>query len=256
MSTSAGPDYTYVGSELELFGAAHRWKRYLRQQIRPYLKGRVLEVGAGLGATARALSGASETEWVCLEPDPALASQVDGKIRARELPAHCRSVVGTTATCADLAPFDTVLYVDVLEHIQDDRSELARACALLAEGGHLIVLAPAHQWLYTPFDRAIGHHRRYSRRALTGLDVPGLRLGDWRYLDSAGLLASVGNRVFLRSPMPTPGQIRFWDSVLVRISQFLDPVTRYRAGKSVMVVWEKAASRPPLPPFPRASRQG
>ena len=241
MSTSGKPDYTYAGSELQLFGAATRWKRYLRQQIGPYLKGRVLEVGAGLGTTARALSGSSETEWVCLEPDPQLASHVDEKVRARELPGHCRSVVGTTETCVDLGRFEAILYVDVLEHIENDRAELWRASGLLSEGGHLIVLAPAHQWLFTPFDQAIGHYRRYSRRALTGLDVPGLRVRTSRYLDSTGLLASAANRLFLRSSMPSPRQIRFWDNVLVRMSRALDPLLGYRVGKSVLAVWQKNA---------------
>ena len=239
MFTRGNPDYTYVGSELQLFGAATRWKRYLRQQIGPYLKGRVLEVGAGLGTTARALSGLLETEWVCLEPDPQLASRVEEKVRARELPAHCKAVVGTTETCVDFGRFDAILYVDVLEHIEDDRAEVVRASGLLSAGGHLIVLAPAHQWLFTPFDQAIGHHRRYNRRALTSLTVSGLRMRTWRYLDSTGLLASAGNRFFLRSPMPSPGQIRFWDNVLVRMSRVLDPLLGYRVGKSVLIVWQK-----------------
>lgn len=239
MSTRGKPDYTYVGAELQLFGAATRWKRYLRQQIGPYLKGRVLEVGAGLGTTARALSGLLETEWVCLEPDPQLASRVEEKVRTRELPDHCKAVVGTTETCVDLGRFDAVLYVDVLEHIEDDRAELVRASGLMSAGGHLIVLAPAHQWLFTPFDQAVGHHRRYNLRALTNLTVPGLRVRTSRYLDSTGLLASAGNRLFLRSPMPSPGHIRFWDNVLVRISRVLDPLLGYRVGKSVLLVWQK-----------------
>lgn len=239
MSTSGKPDFTYVGSELQLFAAATRWKRYLRHQIGPYLKGRVLEVGAGLGTTARALSGGHEEEWVCLEPDPELASQVEAKVHTGELPSHCRSVVGTIAACDDLGSFDAILYVDVLEHIAEDYDELTRASRLLLKGGQLVVLAPAHQWLFTSFDRAIGHHRRYSRRALTGLDVPGLRVRTSRYLDSVGLLASAGNRLFLRSAMPSPSQIRFWDSVLVRFSRVLDPLVGYHVGKSVLVVWQK-----------------
>lgn len=239
MSTSGHPDFTYVGSELELFAAATRWKRYLAEQIGPYLNGRVLEVGAGLGMTARALAGGAETEWVCLEPDPALAAQIEEDIRSGGLPAHCKPVVGTTETCAGQGPFDAILYVDVLEHIEADRAEIARASALLSDGGHLIVLAPAHQWLFTPFDEAIGHYRRYSRSALVGLTVPGLCVRASRYLDATGLLASAGNRLLLRSPMPTAGQIRFWDSVLVRLSRVVDPLLAYRVGKSVLVVWKK-----------------
>ena len=101
------------------------------------------------------------------------------------------------------------------------------------------MLAPAHQWLFTAFDQAIGHSRRYTRRALVTARLPRVRVRTARYLDSAGLLASTGNRLFLRSSMPTPRQIRFWDNVLVRTSRLLDPVLAYRMGKSVLVVWEK-----------------
>ena len=76
---------------------------------------------------------------------------------------RCPSLA-VSGTCAVLnrvrAPaderFDTILYIDVLEHIDDDLGELARSATHLRPGGHLIVLAPAHQALYSPFDKAIG----------------------------------------------------------------------------------------------------
>jgi hypothetical protein len=59
------------------------------------------------------------------------------------------------------------------------------------------------------------------------------------YLDSAGLLASLGNRLFLSQSMPGPGQIAFWDKVLVRCSRVVDPLLCYSLGKSVLCVWER-----------------
>ena len=68
-----------------------------------------------------------------------------------------------------------MLYIDVLEHIEHDLDELARAASHLAPGGHLVVLAPAHQALFSDFDRAIGHYRRYNRAGLQKLAPAGLR---------------------------------------------------------------------------------
>ena len=75
----------------------------------------------------------------------AMASSVAARRAVRQLPAPCQDVVGTLAE-ADLPRFDSVIYIDVLEHIEDDRAELAAAASHLHLGGHLVVLSPAYQF--------------------------------------------------------------------------------------------------------------
>lgn len=234
MATEA---FSYVGSELELFARAVRWKRYYRSLLAPRLGAEILEVGAGIGETAAHLCSDRQTRWVCLEPDPEQAALVRAKIESGGLPAQCSSAVGTLADVDRAERFDSVLYVDVLEHIEDDRSELARAAEHLRPGGSLVVLSPAHQWLFSEFDRAVGHFRRYSRSELLDLTPAGLRVEACYYLDSCGLFASIGNRYVLRKGMPTASAIAFWDGVLVRASTRLDPLLRYGFGKTVVAVW-------------------
>ena len=106
-------------------------------------------------------------------------------------------------------------------------------------GGYLVVLSPAHPFLYTPFDQAIGHYRRYTRDSLLALNPPGLEVAQMRYLDSAGMLASLGNRLVLKQSMPTRRQIAFWDKFLVRVSTVSDSLLGFRLGKSVLGVWRK-----------------
>jgi SAM-dependent methyltransferase len=231
---------TYAGSELDLFAKATNWKGYFRDQVAPYLGEDVLEVGAGLGGTTRVLCRGQERRWTCLEPDPSLATRLEAEILSGSLPPCCRVLVGTLDGFDGPETFDTILYIDVLEHIEDDRAEVARAAQHLRAGGHLIALSPAHQWLFTPFDRAIGHHRRYSRAGFGSLAGKGLEQVRLAYLDSIGLFASLANKLILRSAMPSPSQIAFWDRVLVRMSRFVDPVLGYSAGKSVLAVWRKA----------------
>jgi 2-polyprenyl-3-methyl-5-hydroxy-6-metoxy-1,4-benzoquinol methylase len=81
-------------------------------------------------------------------------------------------VNGTIAALESTGPFDTIIYLDVLEHIADDRAELACAARLLSPQGCVIVLSPAHQFLFSPFDQAVGHYRRYSRATLRDLTPP------------------------------------------------------------------------------------
>lgn len=229
--------FQYAGKELEVFAHAVNWKAYLRDAMGPFIAGDVLEVGAGIGATMRALRHGGEHSWTCLEPDPAMA----GELR-RQTAAETRQTAVVTGTIADFAPdarFDTILYVDVLEHIEDDAGEVRGAAARLRAGGHLIVMSPAHQFLYSPFDAEIGHCRRYNAAGLRRLTPPETALVSLRYLDATGLLLSAANRLLLRSRMPTLAQVLMWDRRFVPISRRLDPLLGHAFGKSILAVWRR-----------------
>ena len=219
-----------MGSELALFEKARNWKTYWRSVVAPFVHGAVLEAGAGIGANTRLLRELPHSRWTALEPDAALSAQIEG---ADEV------LTGTLDDLPNERRFDTILYIDVLEHIQDDRAELKHAAAHLNDGGHVIVLSPAHNFLFTPFDSSIGHFRRYSRESLRQAAPPELALRTLIYLDSAGMLASLGNRLLLRRSMPTEKQILTWDRVLVPLSRALDPIFAGRVGKSVVGVWSQ-----------------
>jgi SAM-dependent methyltransferase len=225
----------YVGTELELFAEAKNWKAYFTRSIAPWVRGDVLEVGAGIGTNTSELYGPAVRSWLCLEPDASLAAQAETVTAA--LP-HAAVVVGTTVSAAErLGRYDSVLYVDVLEHIEDDEDELRRATRLLRPGGHLVVLCPAHQALYSELDRAVGHFRRYDARSLVACGPSSLTLEKVFYLDSVGMLASFANRAVLKTSQPSLGQIKVWDRVLVPLSRLFDPFTGRRLGKTVIAVW-------------------
>jgi SAM-dependent methyltransferase len=231
---------TYIGSELSLFQQAHNWKAYLRSQIDEYVRGDVLEVGAGVGATTSALAGPAARAWLCVEPDAHLAAQIKPVLAELPAPRRFDVLVGDVDDLPLARRFDCVLYIDVLEHIERDRDELARVAHKLAPGGHLIVMSPAHAFLMSQFDHAIGHYRRYDKHSLVEVSPPGLELCVLRYLDSCGLLASLANRLLLRQALPTEAQIAIWDRRMVPISRRLDPWLSYRLGKSILAVWRRA----------------
>ena len=222
-------EFAYAGSELEIFEKAVHWKRYFARHMAPYIRGDVLEAGAGIGANLKIFAHLDFRRWTCLEPDRELAERLPGGTRYE-------TVVGTLQDLPGRR-FDAILYIDVLEHIEDDRAELRRAAAHLNPGGAVIVLSPAHQWLFTPFDAAIGHFRRYSKRSLAAAGPPELSREKLIYLDAVGMAASAANRLFLKSAMPTNAQIQTWDRLMVPLSRFLDPLLGYQVGKSVLGVW-------------------
>lgn len=233
-------DFSYIGSELDVFALASNWKAYYRGRVEKYLGAEVLEVGAGIGSTTAVLCRGRHSRWVCLEPDPAQAAQIAGRIERGQLPACCEARVGTTSDLPEGERFDSVIYIDVLEHIEHDKQEARAAAGRLKAGGHLVVLAPAHQGLYTAFDAQVGHFRRYTKATLTEAVPAELKPRELFYMDSVGAAASACNRYFLKSGTPTRGQILFWDRAMVPLSRLLDPVLGYRLGKSLVGVWQKA----------------
>jgi SAM-dependent methyltransferase len=240
MSMPDNRDFAYVGTELDVFALATNWKRYWAQAIRRYLGPSVLDVGAGKGATARLLAGAAGQHWLALEPDAELADCIRRDVAAGDIAGNCEVKVGTLDTLSPDQQFDTILYIDVLEHIEADRDELMRAARYLKPTGRIVVLSPAHNWLYTPFDKALGHFRRYSEDSLRAATPTGLVAERVFYLDSVGMLASLGNRLILNSAHPNAKQIRLWDRWMVPISRLIDPLIGNRLGKSIVGVWRLA----------------
>jgi SAM-dependent methyltransferase len=229
----------YIGNELEVFSHARNWKSYFGSRIKPYVKGRVLEVGAGLGGTTAVLCDGTQSEWICLEPDPALYEQLGKKLDDGELPACCSGIKGITTDLPTDRKFDAILYIDVIEHIEKDNDELRTASSLLADNGHLIVLVPAHQFVYSPFDKAIGHYRRYNKKMLRAAAPADLTLERLFYLDSTGLMASVVNKLFLKQSYPTLKQIVMWDRKLIPLSRIFDPLIGFQTGKALIAIWKK-----------------
>ena len=236
-------DFTYVGSELELFAAVHNWKSYWSGRIRPYITGDVVEVGAGIGSNTRFLDPGGEGRWVCLEPDSRLLAKLTENLEQTASRRKHEAVCGTLQSLDASQKFDTIIYIDVLEHIENDREELESAASRLRPGGRVIVLSPAHQRLFTPFDAAIGHFRRYNRSMLRSISPPQLRVEQMVYLDSAGLVLSTANLLFLRQSMPTKTQLRFWDQCVVPISRVLDRCLLGSVGKSIVGIWRRDKGR-------------
>jgi len=231
----------YPGSELALFAEARHWKRYVATLLSPFIGDRILEVGAGLGSNIPYLHHAGIRDWLSLEPDPDMARHLADRVGRGELPANCRVIADGTGALDPDARFATVLYLDVLEHIEDDRAELARAARYLDERGALIVLSPAHPFLFSPFDAAIGHYRRYTKTSLIAAAPSDLALISCRLVDSVGFFASLANRLMLKQAQPTPREIALWDSWMVPLSRAIDPATGFYFGKSVLAIWKQSA---------------
>jgi SAM-dependent methyltransferase len=196
---------------------ADAYNTWLFDRARPYLGRRVLDAGAGIGTfTALAAEG---REVVAVEPDPEqlplLRERFDGRPDVE--------VVAGTIDDVDGA-FDSILCLNVLEHIRDDRGALGRFHALLAPGGTLLLLVPAHPALWGGNDRVVQHERRYTKAVLRRrLEEVGLTVADLRYVNPVGAVGwFVSIRLFGREQVPE-GPLKLYNS-LVPALRLLDKV--------------------------------
>lgn len=229
----------YIGNELELFKHAHNWKKYYAKFFKHLLKGDVLEVGAGIGETTHFLCDGTQKSWVCIEPDNELTKEILLKKDQGYLPSFIEVKTSTLEGIEPGRKFDAIIYIDVIEHIEYDAQELQKAGTYLKPGGHLIILVPAHNFLFSKFDKSIGHFRRYNKRMLVEAVPKELKKIDLRYLDAVGLSASLANKWFLKQDYPELKQVKFWDNYLVPASKIMDSLTFFSLGKTVVGIWQK-----------------
>ena len=227
-------DFAYSGNELEDFREAKRWKRYFSSRINTAIGKQefLLEVGAGLGANAEFLAKNADY-YLGVEPD---SKQVES---AKELYPDQNFKVGFLDDF--VRPPNTrlcLVYIDVFEHIYDDLAEMKKIENILNPGETLVLLVPAHRRLFSSFDLAVGHFRRYERADFWELSGAAFKVKKLEELDCLGFFLSLLSQKLRPNKLPSRGNIRLWDR-LIPISRKLDFVTKRRLGKSILCIMER-----------------
>lgn len=184
----------------------NRLDAWIFRQLETFTGQRVLEIGCGVGNMAPYLRGRAEVFGIDVSEEAVAA------YRSAGFPA--RVCDATSEGVLDLGRFDTVLSVNVLEHIEDDRKCLDRCYTVLEPGGTIILVVPAHQFLYGTMDRPIGHWRRYGVRDLSQkLTEAGFEVVQARTINPLGALGWYVNGRILRRNVPPVGQLRLFNAM-------------------------------------------
>ena len=201
---AAGQDET-----LRRMRLAENYNAWLFERARPFVGRRILDAGAGIGTFTEQLAAHADLV-VAAETDPRFVSVLRERFATR---ANVR-VEARDATAVD-ERFDTVICFNVLEHIRDEAAALAGFRDLLDPGGRLLLLVPAHPFLYGGIDRTVEHERRYTRAGLQqSLSAAGFELDVLRHVNPVGALGwLVSGRILRRDQIPT-GPLRFYDRLI------------------------------------------
>jgi glycosyltransferase involved in cell wall biosynthesis len=234
-------------------GAGH-YNSWLFEQCEPYLGKRVLEMGSGVGNITGFL----------LDRERLLATDVsDGHLR--ELEREFGGFPNVRVTRLDFNDdrsvqaiarsenVDTVLSMNVLEHIEHDRRALEGSFEVLEKGGRLVLLVPAHSALYSDMDRNIEHFRRYDLRALrTMVEEVGFKVLHQRHLNVLGAIGWFVNGRILRRQLIPSRQLRIFDFAIKLLA--LEKLFPPPFGLSILLVAEKPGLAAPRPARTEALR--
>jgi len=230
----------------DLAGAT-RYYAWIFDTIAPALGRSVLDIGGGYGSHLEPVI-ASGRSVISLELSSDAVQGMRERYRAHpNFQALCGDFQSPeTRRQLDDLDFDTILCLNVLEHIQDDQGALKHMRSLLSRrGGKLILQLPAHAWLYGKLDALAGHHRRYTSTEIAShLEKAGFQGVEARYFNRFGVLPWFINGRILKprriDAASVGAQVRIFDRYLVPLARFLEKILVLPMGQSLFVVAETA----------------
>lgn len=227
--------FQYSGTELDAVANAKNYYKWIVERFAPFLGRRVVEVGAGIGTFAEFIIGSPGVEsLLCVEPAenvfPVLAERFSSDTRIRTIHASIDQLDVVDAA-------DSLVAVNVLEHVEDDEAFLRAAARIVVPGGHLLLFVPAHQFLYGSLDAAFDHYRRYSKAGLSSV----VSRAGWESVrisnvNIAGILPWLIAGKILRNTTLGHRQMRIFDRLVVPVMKRVESVREPFIGQSLLAV--------------------
>ena len=234
MTGAAGS--AYIIEDQRRMSRARNYFDWQARLILPELGRRVVEFGCGIGNFTARLAACEAI--VAVDADAACVDIL--KQRFPRIDCLVRDVGNQDVS--DLARFrpDSCLFINVLEHIENDRAALCDAASILPPGGNVILLMPAFRSLFGPIDRNLGHFRRYSRRDIRELaGAAELQIEKIHFVNSIGFFGWWTNARIFRREAQSETQIAFYDRFIVPFLSHAEALAHPPFGQSILAVLRK-----------------
>ncbi len=241
-------EFSYSGTELDAVAEATNYYSWIIDSFAGAFGERIVEAGAGIGTVSDiVLRRAAPKELLLIEPAanniPSLRRRFDDDPRVRIHHGYLEDV-------GDSVTADTVIAVNVMEHVERDDEFLSAAHLTLARDGALLLLVPAVPAIYGSLDKAFDHYRRYTRSGLEDLLLTaGFRIQTLHYVNFVGIAAwYVSGRIFHRTTLGR-GQVRFYDRWVIPWLRRIESRIHPPVGQSLLAIARKSpiAARPTTP---------
>ena len=234
---------SYVGRDLESMSFAVNYHKWILDEFRPFLGENFVEVGAGTGSFSELLLQENSQTLSLVEPSEMFKYLKDNilQIKSNSEVNFYQSVFTEAADkiAAQQKP-DSIIYVNVLEHIEDDLNELKTIYQTLEKGGRGFIFVPALMTLYGGFDNKIGHFRRYTKSELENkCKLAGFDIVKSKYFDFIGIVPWYAKYKILKSDSLDARAVTLYDKIVVPIVSKLEKIVPVPVGKNLLIVIEK-----------------
>ncbi len=230
------------GKYLESTSSTINYHNWILDSLNKHISKNILEVGSGVGLITEKLSQRyGRRKIYCLEPSQVMFPILKKKIKNEKLKITkvFTETIGDNKNKLKKLKLDTLIYINVLEHIKDDVDEMKQAYDLLEKGGKIVTFSPAGMWLYSPRDKRTGHYRRYSlQEKVDKMKQAGFEIVEYRYFDIVGSFLWWGKFRLLKSDKISGGQTGFYDKKIVPVLSKIEPKW-LPFGKNIIVVGRK-----------------
>ena len=224
-------------STLKAISRAHKFNYWMYQQMSPYLKGDVLEIGSGIGNISMYIE--TDGNIVLSDLRQNYINILKQSFPQREI-VKIDLVHPNFESCyANLiGRFDFVFALNVVEHILDDKMALQNINKLLKQDGKMFILVPAYQWLYNQFDVALEHFRRYTKSSLHKIIPDSMQIEKSWYFNSIGIFGWFFVGKLLGKKTIPEGNMKFYNKIIPLVKT-MDFLIGRKIGLSVIVVCHK-----------------
>ena len=228
---------------LETISKADKFNYWMYQTIKPFCKGKVLEIGSGIGN----ISG-----FFVKDNYDILLSDIRASycLKLKEKFKKSKNILGIESinlTHPDfdkvyeihLKKYDTVFALNVVEHIKNDLLALENCNKLLTENGYAIILVPSYQKLFNYYDIELGHYRRYNKKSLSNIfNKTNFEIIHKQYFNFIGLFGWYINGSILKKKTIPKGQMQLYNTS-VPIIKIIDKIIFCAMGLSTIIVAKK-----------------
>lgn len=236
-----GANVLYEGKDLEVLADVPNYYDWIMETFCSHVRGWVIEYGAGAGTVSKLLSPFAD-RLTLVEPSNNLSELLQAQFGENSRTEVATETLEQHTTRMKSGSADTIVLVNVLEHIEDDETAVSELLRLLKPGGHLLIFVPALQPLMSKLDQALGHYRRYHKADLARkLARPGGELVSCRYFDFIGIAPWFVLNTLLGSTNFDPRLVRINDRIVVPAARMLERLISPPIGKNLIAVVRKVS---------------
>jgi len=234
---------SYIGHEnLELLSQRYRFNDWLFNEVSHGLQGNILEVGSGIGTITEKLINSFPTSHLTLtDISPTYIKALKEKYSNNENISVCRLDLNNKRDYESIGykKFDSIIAINVLEHVENDELALVQLFNMLKENGILVILVPSHKFLYNVIDKSVGHFRRYSKKDLEAkIRKTGFTIDKFHYFNLLGMIGwFINGNLFKNSKISDTG-LKIFDQ-LVPILKYGEMMIGKRTGLSIICYLKK-----------------